>query len=112
MAEPIETQTVEKLKVKVYADRRALGEAAGRDVAECIRAMQRAKPNLRMIFAAAPSQYETLAALAKAQGIDWSKITAFHMDEYIGLPQGAPQKFSKFVREHIFDPVKPGKVHL
>src|SRR6266566_3532041 len=87
------TRTVEKLKVKVYTDRRALGEAAGSEVAACIRTLQAAKPELRMIFAAAPSQNETLAALARAQGIDWSNITAFHMDEYLGLPDGAPQKF-------------------
>src|SRR5207302_426268 len=78
----------------------------------CIRTLQAAKPELRMIFAAAPSQNETLAALARAQGIDWSQITAFHMDEYLGLPDGAPQKFSHYLRTHLFDVVKPGRVHL
>ncbi len=111
-SQPILTRTVDRLRVNVYPDRRALGEAAGADVATKIRALQKTKPNLRMIFAAAPSQNETLATLAQASGIDWSRITAFHMDEYIGLPEGAPQKFSHFVRTHLFDLVKPGKVNL
>lgn len=110
--QPIRTQTVDRLRVHVYPDRRALGEAAGADVAARLRALLAAKPNVRMIFAAAPSQNETLAALVRADGIDWSRVTAFHMDEYIGLPADAPQKFSRFVREHVFDLVRPGVVHL
>jgi glucosamine-6-phosphate deaminase len=107
-----QTLTVEKLNVKVYADRRQLGQAAGLDIASRIRQLQAIRPNLRMIFAAAPSQNETLANLARQPGIDWPRITAFHMDEYLGLPQGAPQKFSHYLRTHLFDLVKPGTVHL
>src|SRR5207302_10285060 len=102
----MKTLTVENLKVKVYADRRQLGEGAGPEVAECIRQLQANRPSLRMIFAAAPSQNETLEVLAKQPGIDWSRISAFHMDEYIGLPSGAPQKFSQYLRTHLFDRVK------
>ena len=112
LAEPVKTLTVEKLKVKVYPDRRQLGEAAGREVASCVRSLLATKPTLRMIFAAAPSQNETLATLVAAPGIDWSRVTAFHMDEYIGLPPGAPQKFSRYVQERVFGKVKPGAAHL
>ena len=107
-----QTLTVEKLKVQVYPDRCQLGQAAGLEIASRIRALQANKPSLRMIFAAAPSQNETLATLAKQSGIDWPRITAFHMDEYLGLPDGAPQKFSHYLRTHLFDLVKPGTVQL
>jgi glucosamine-6-phosphate deaminase len=110
--QPIRTQTVDRLRVSDYPDRRALGEAAGADVAARVRALLAAKPAVRMIFAAAPSQNETLAALVRPGGIDWSRVTAFHMDEYIGLAEGAPQKFSQYLREHLFDLVRPGVVHL
>ena len=110
--QPIRTQTVDRLRVSVYPDRPALGEAAGADVAGRVRALLAARPNVRMIFAAAPSQNETLAALVRADGIDWSRVTAFHMDEYIGLADGAPQKFSRYLREQLFDVVRPGVVHL
>jgi glucosamine-6-phosphate deaminase len=106
------TQTVDRLRVNVYPDRRALGAATGADVAAKVRRLQVGKPNLRMIFAAAPSQNEMLETLATAKGIDWSRITAFHMDEYIGLPTDAPQRFGAFLKRHLFDLVKPGRVHL
>jgi len=109
---PIQSRTVDRLKVNVYPTRQQLGQAAGADIAAKIRALQSAGKNLRMIFAAAPSQNETLATLVAATGIDWSRITAFHMDEYIGLPADAPQRFSRFLRDRLFDRVKPGVVHL
>lgn len=105
-------KTVDRLTVKVYADRRALGAAAGADVAARIRQLQAEGRNLRMIFAAAPSQNDMLETLVAARGIDWSRVTAFHMDEYIGLAADAPQRFGTYLRQHIFDRVKPGRVHL
>lgn len=112
MSAPIKTETVEKLRVQVYASRADMGAAAGADVAAKIKSLQSAQPTVRMIFAAAPSQNETLATLAGAQDIDWRRVVAFHMDEYIGLPSGAPQRFGQYLREHLFDLVKPGVVHL
>jgi glucosamine-6-phosphate deaminase len=110
---PLQTRTVDRLKVNVYRDRRAMGDSAGHDVAAKIREFQsRNAANLRMIFAAAPSQNETLAALVRAPGIDWSRITAFHMDEYIGLADSAPQRFGRYLKDHLFDLVHPATVHL
>jgi glucosamine-6-phosphate deaminase len=57
-----------------------------------------------MIFAAAPSQNDFLNVLIE-QGIDWRRINAFHMDEYIGLPANAPQRFGSFLNEKIFSKV-------
>lgn len=109
---PTLERTVDRLRVRVYPDRAALGAAAGRDAADRLRALLAAKPNVRMIFAAAPSQNETLATLAAEPGIDWSRVTAFHMDEYIGLPDDAPQRFGRYLREHVFSLVRPGVVHF
>lgn len=109
---PIGSRVVDRLRVEVYPDRQALGSAAGADVASAMRALLANKASIRMIFAAAPSQNETLSALAAAPEIDWSRVTAFHMDEYLGLPAGAPQTFSHYVQEHLFERVKPGQVHL
>jgi glucosamine-6-phosphate deaminase len=109
---PIRQLTVERLRVHVFADRRAMGQAAGADAAECFRKLLATQRNVRAIFAAAPSQNETLDALAAAQGIDWSRVTAFHMDEYIGLAADAPQRFGRYLRDHIFTRVRPGIVHF
>jgi glucosamine-6-phosphate deaminase len=105
-------QTVDSLKVNVYNDRRALGAAAGAEVAARIKQLLSVKHGIRIIFAAAPSQNEVLKYLSADESIDWSRITAFHMDEYNGLPLNAEQKFSRFLSERLFDQVKPGTVHL
>jgi glucosamine-6-phosphate deaminase len=52
-----------------------------------------------------------LAALAHAE-IDWSRLEAFHMDEYIGLEAGSRKSFSYFLRVHLFDLVSPGTFHV
>lgn len=92
----------DKLDVKIADSRAAMGEIAGRDIADCILRLQKEKDKINIIFGAAPSQNETLAKLLTVQEIDWSKINAFHMDEYIGLAEDAPQRFGNFLKEAIF----------
>ncbi|MGG1554486.1 glucosamine-6-phosphate deaminase [Paenibacillus ferrarius] len=110
---PVITAKADQLNVQVYPNRSALGRAAGLEAAAYMRALLDTKPGIRMIFAAAPSQNEFLETLIEASGdLDWSRVTVFHMDEYIGLPQDAPQLFSRYVSERLFDRVKPGTIHL
>jgi glucosamine-6-phosphate deaminase len=56
-------------------------------------------------FAAAPSQEEFLSQLILDKRIEWKRINAFHMDEYIGIRSDAPQSFGNFLRQRIFDKV-------
>lgn len=60
-----------------------------------------------MILAAAPSQADVYRELAVAPGIDWARVTAFHMDEYVGLAPAAPERFSSWLQEHFLAEV-PG----
>ena len=80
----------DKLEVKVFQDRGEMGNAAAADAARVIKRLLQEKERLNVIFAAAPSQNEFLSALAN-QDIDFSRITAFHMDEYIGRPSPGKQ---------------------
>jgi glucosamine-6-phosphate deaminase len=96
----------------VAASREELGRVAARDIATALRNILALKRSVRMIFAAAPSQSTMLEALAEEPGIDWPLVTAFHMDEYLGLPTEAPQRFSEFLRRSIFSRVPFGAVHL
>jgi glucosamine-6-phosphate deaminase len=100
------------MDLQIAPTRAALGEEAARDIADAIRSRLQSQPYLRMIFAAAPSQAEMLQALIKEPGIDWKRITAFHMDEYIGLREDAPQRFATMLRADIFDRVPFGSFHL
>ena len=101
----VKTEQVDKLNVKVYQTREEMGRAAAEEAAAAIRAAIAAKGEINMIFAAAPSQNEFLAHLIADKSIDFTKINAFHMDEYIGLPADAPQGFGNFLRERLFDRV-------
>jgi len=68
--------------------------------------------SVTMVFAAAPSQNEFLATLASLKSMNWDRVTAFHMDEYVGLPADAPQGFANFLQDRLYDLVKPGVVHF
>jgi len=96
----------DKLSVKVYETRDEMGKGAAADVAACIKKLLAEKDEINMIFAAAPSQNDMLYHLCEYEDIDWSRINAFHMDEYIGLDSNAPQCFSNFLKKYIFD-LKP-----
>ena len=88
-----------------------MGAASAAAVAEAMRARLADRPGIRMIFAAAPSQADMLAALCSADGIDWSRVTAFHMDEYIGLAPDDPARFARWLDRHLFARVPFKAVH-
>ena len=99
------------LTVEIYPTRKAMGEAAGKKAESLLVEFLKKKKEVRIIAASAPSQTETLAYLAKSKLIDWSRITAFHMDEYIGLSEDAPQNFGKWLKDRLFSKVPIKKVH-
>jgi len=102
---------IEKLDVEISSTRQINGLAAANDVAKIMHKIIAEKNELRMIFAAAPSQNELLSELIKVENIDWTKVSAFHMDEYVGLKLDAPQSFGQFLKERIFNKVPFGKVN-
>ena len=96
---------IDLLQVEKHDTRKAMGEAAAAAVYHQITKRLQTKPEINMLFAAAPSQNEFLAALASYGDIDWSRINALHMDEYIGLAPDAPQSFGNFLKAAIFGKV-------
>jgi glucosamine-6-phosphate deaminase len=96
----------------IAASREEMGRRAAEDIASELRRRLETQPGVRMIFAAAPSQSEMLAALVAAPGIDWKRVTAFHMDEYLGLAPDAPQRFGLWLRRNLFDRLPFAAVEL
>jgi len=92
----------DKLTVKIYPSREELGRASADEAGNMIKKLLESQENINIIFAAAPSQNEFLENLITQETIEWERIKAFHMDEYIGLPQSAPQGFGNFLKERIF----------
>jgi glucosamine-6-phosphate deaminase len=92
----------DNLITNIYENRAAMGEAAADMVCQKINELLNRQPFVNMIFAAAPSQNEFLAAFIENETIDWQRVNAFHMDEYIGLLENDPRTFSSFLKEKIF----------
>ncbi|AIQ58791.1 glucosamine-6-phosphate deaminase [Paenibacillus borealis] len=110
---PAAEHHVERMRVLVYNHRSQMGAAAAGQVGQRIRALlEQSSAPVRIVFAAAPSQNELYEGLVQEQGIDWSRVCAFHMDEYIGLPADAPQRFGNYLQERLFSRVKPGRIEL
>ncbi len=103
--------SVGNLRVRIYRNRRALGQAAGGAVARRMRKVLEREKTIHMVFASAPSQNEFLETLRNEPDLDWEQVIAFHLDEYIGLASTAPQNFGRFLKEKLFERVRPGKVH-
>jgi glucosamine-6-phosphate deaminase len=97
----IKTITTEKLETLVYDTREEMGAAAAKYAAEAINAILAKKEYANVIFAAAPSQNETLAHLLE-EAVDFTKINAFHMDEYAGLCINDEQSFARYLSDHVF----------
>lgn len=109
--DPEKTLLVDKLQVEIFADRAALGRAAAARAAFNLNRALAENGTARAIFAAAPSQNELLENLAQLDSIDWGNVTAFHLDEYLGLAGDAPQSFQTYLKEHLFNLVNPGQVN-
>ena len=93
---------VDKLQVKIFESRREMGERAGNEIAACMMELLNKKELINVMFAAAPSQNETLETLCRYP-IPWNRVNAFHMDEYAGLDESHPAGFRNFLKRAIFD---------
>ena len=101
----------EKLTVKIFPTREDMGIDAANDVATAINEMLQKKDEINIIFAAAPSQQEFMQHLIADKSIDWTRINAFHMDEYIGLEKDASQAFGNFLKERLFSKAPFKSIH-
>ncbi|MCI8576370.1 MAG: glucosamine-6-phosphate deaminase [Lachnospiraceae bacterium] len=97
-------QKIEELSVHVFHNREEMGTAAAHLAAEKINGIIKKNGMANIIFAAAPSQNEVLSGLLK-EDIDWTKVRAFHQDEYVGIEESEPAGFGNFLRRAIYDHV-------
>lgn len=103
--------TADQAEVMVFDSRQSMGEAAAHAIGQQMQQAAELNGSVRMIFAAAPSQLEVLQTLTALPDLPWSSVTAFHMDDYVGLPSNAPQRFANWLDEHLFSRVALGQVH-
>jgi glucosamine-6-phosphate deaminase len=99
-----------RLPVIVLRDRPSLGVAAAAFAGARLVRLLGDQPTARVVFAAAPSQGEMLRELATVPGIDWGRVHAFHLDEYVGLSLGDRRSFGDWLDRAIWSRVRPGRV--
>ncbi len=93
-----------QVRTSISKTRQEMGKKAGNAAAELIRKAIASKGQANIIIATGQSQFEFLASLVQCK-VDWSKVTAFHLDEYIGLPISHPASFRKYLKERFHDKV-------
>lgn len=98
--------------IRVFADKRSLGQAAAEQAATAIRNAISAHGGARIVAATAASQLEFLNALTATANLEWNRVEVFHLDEYIGLPVTHPGSFRKMLLEQLVGKVGIKKYHL
>ncbi|HZU14723.1 MAG TPA: glucosamine-6-phosphate deaminase [Chloroflexota bacterium] len=88
------------------------GPTMAEDVASYLHGVLERQDEARIVVATGASQFEFLDRLCRAPGIDWGRITMFHLDEYVGLPVDHPASFRRYLRERLIERVHPGTVVL
>jgi glucosamine-6-phosphate deaminase len=89
------------VQTRIFDSKREAGRAAADAGAGILRDALRAHGEVNIVLATGASQFEVLEALAAAPDIDWSKVTVFHLDEYVGLPISHPASFRRYLQERF-----------
>ncbi len=93
--------TVDELTVTVWADAATAARQAAQQAAARLQAAIAQRGAAAAIFATGQTQIPLLAALTATPGLDWSRITGFHLDEYLGLAADHPASFRRYLRDHL-----------
>ncbi len=96
-----------RLPVRIFATHAEMARAAAAEAADSLRATLEQQGEARVILACAASQVQFLAALTAAPRIAWSRITVFHMDEYLGIAPDHPASFRRFLQDHVLRKIRP-----
>ena len=98
------------MKIHVSPDAEQLGAAAAERIADKIRKSIEEYGRARIVLSTGASQFEMFDVLVK-EDLDWSRVTMFHLDEYVGLPESHPASFRRYLKERFVDRVHPGHVY-
>jgi len=103
--------SIDNLQIQVHPTRPAMGAAAAESAAGEIRRLLSETGEANVVFSSAVSQSEFLAALGADSTIDWTRVTAFHVDEYAGMSEDHPASFRRFLKDHLFHRVPVRRFH-
>ncbi len=100
------------MDIRIFESKQELGQAAARHAAEILRSAIAGRGNARIIAATGASQFDFLESLTATRDVDWSAVTMFHLDEYIGLDETHPASFRRYLRERLISRTGIWDFHL
>lgn len=109
--EPIFTLQVDALRVEIYQSPEAVALAASSQAARLVQAAIEQKQRAIAVFATGRSQKQCLHHLTSQADIDWSKVTGFHLDEYLGIAADHPASFRHYLKTHLTSQVSMQAFH-
>jgi glucosamine-6-phosphate deaminase len=91
------------MQLSLHKTKEEMGRSAAAEAVQTMRAALDARGRANIILATGTSQFEVLANLVAAEGIDWGRVTVFHLDEYLGLPNSHPASFRRYLRKRFVE---------
>ena len=108
---PIKTNQVDALAVRIYQGQTEMAQDVAQIAQKYLQQVLSRQPAAAVILATGNSQIQFLEALIALGGVDWSRLTLFHMDEYLGLEASHKASFRRYMRERVEQRVKPRQFH-
>ncbi|MGD8171634.1 glucosamine-6-phosphate deaminase [Vibrio sp. TRT 21S02] len=91
------------MNISTWLDEASMGNAAAQAGADMICQTLERKGFANIILATGTSQFSMLSKLITDPRIDWSKVSIFHLDEYVGLSSQHPASFRRYLKERVAD---------
>lgn len=101
MIVPKENFCVDELLVNVYNSEAEIAQDAAEIVSKYLYSLLLEQETVRVLLATGNSQLKFLDALVAFGGVDWSRVTCFHLDEYLGIGENHAASFRYYLREKV-----------
>ncbi len=108
---PSKSFQVDALPVRIYPRASEMAQDAANLARDYLQEVLARQGSAAVILATGNSQIEFLHALIALGGVEWSRITCFHMDEYLGIPADHGASFQRYMRERVERRVSPRQFH-
>jgi glucosamine-6-phosphate deaminase len=102
---------VDALSVRVYNSSGELAQDAALLAQNYLQSLIAQQGTASVILATGNSQIQFLEALKGVGGVDWSRVTLFHLDEYLGIDADHPASFRRYLRDRVEKQVNPLQFH-
>jgi len=109
--DPVKLFSVDQLSVRIYTDQLQMSQAVALDIQNYLQATLAVQASISAVLATGNSQIHFLSELARNKDLNWSSITFFHMDEYLGISPDHPASFRRYLRERVEEKIHPKTFH-